>query len=62
MSCLPSPVRASARVRLCVQHSGDKTLQIVAPSAKLRPQPLISALQNMSLGTGCYEVARLYQK
>ena len=29
---------------------------------ELRPQPLISALQNMSLGRWCYKVARLYQK
>lgn len=62
MSCLLSLVRASAHVQLFVQQSGYKMLQIVAPSTELRPQPLISALQNMSLGRGCYEVARLYQK
>lgn len=62
MSCLLSPVRASAHVQPCVQQSGYKVLQIVAPSAELRPQPLISTLQNMPLGRGCYEVARLYQK
>lgn len=62
MRCLLSPVRASTHMQLCVQQSGYKMLQIVALSTELRPQPLISALQNMSLGRGCYEVARLYQK
>lgn len=62
MSCLLSPVCANTHVQLCVQQSGYKMLQIVAPSTGLRSQPLTSALQNMSLGRGCYEVARLYQK
>lgn len=62
MSCLLCPVRASAHVQPCVPQSGDKMLQIVAPSAELRPQPLISALQNMPLGRGCCGVAWLYPK
>lgn len=62
MSCLLAPARASAHVQPCVQLGDCNILQIAAPGTELKPQPLISALQNMSLGRRCYEVARLYQK